>query len=68
MSKDTMYYIGDLEVWRIGESADRRIPKMEMDQAEESYIRSLYHTGHVLKDVNGKECKVYEIIHPTNRV
>jgi hypothetical protein len=64
MPKDTMYYIGDLEVWFNGE----RTKSMEMAQTDERYIKSLFATGHVLKDVNGKGCLVNEIVHPANRV
>jgi hypothetical protein len=64
MPKDTMYYVGNLEVWR----GDRRIPKMEIAQVTEKYIRSLYDSEHVLKTASGKECLVDEIIHPANRV
>jgi hypothetical protein len=64
MSKDTMYFIGNLEVWR----GEKRVKQMEIAQVSEKYIRSLYDSGHVLKDVNGKECLVNEVIHPANRV
>lgn len=64
MPKDTMYYVGNIEVWR----GDRRVEQMEVAPVNEKFIRSLYDTGHVLKAASGKECLVDDVIHPANRV
>lgn len=64
MPKGTMYYTGNLEVWFKG----RRLEKMELAQTNERYLRSLYATGHVLRDEKGKEYGADEVIHPANRV
>lgn len=64
MFKGPLYNTEKYEVWYWG----RRMKKMEIAQTNEKYIRSLFHTGHVLKDANGKEYSAEEIIHPTNRV
>lgn len=60
----TMYSTKQFEVWR----DDKRIRSMEVEEADERFVRSLYETGHIMYDANGRERLIDEIIHPGNRI